>query len=461
MGFGSIAELPGGFPGYSARWPRSAASIAQVLRHNGYSTGGFGKWHLTPDDQTGPDGPFDRWPNALGFDYYWGFHGGETSQYDPLLIENNTTLGVPDERNYYFPDAMAERASQWVATQQSQAPGKPFFLYFAPAPRARRIVVPKEWSDKYKGRFDEGWDKFREETFARQKQLGVIPADAKLTPRDAAFPEWESLPTEQKRLFARQMEVFAGFQENADYQVGRVLSTIEQLGQADNTLVLYIFGDNGASMEGTPTGTFNEITGLVGVPLTAEQQLRLIMFNGGLAGWGGPNSNPHYSSAWGWAGNTPFQWGKQVASHLGGIRAPLVVSWPKRIKDRGGLRNQFTHVNDIAPTILEAAGVPAPSEVDGVRQTPLQGTSFRYTFADADASSRHTSQYFAILGNRSIYKDGWLLSGCRSCRGITRRRHWRVLPRTHGTRRKIRWSCTTSTRIFLSRKTWRPATRKR
>ena len=238
----------------------------------------------------------------------------------------------------------------------------------------------------------------------------MIPQNAKLTPRDDAFPAWDSLPPEQKKLYARQMEVFAGFQENVDYQVGRVLAAVEELGQRDNTLVLYIFGDNGASMEGTPTGTFNEITSLLGIPLTAEQQLRLIAFNGGLAGWGGPNTNPHYSSAWGWAGNAPFQWGKQVASHLGGIRAPMVVSWPKGIMDRGGLRSQFTHVIDVAPTILEVAKLPAPAQVDGVQQTPLQGVSFAYSFDDATAKSRHTTQYFAILGNRSIYKDGWLLS---------------------------------------------------
>jgi arylsulfatase A-like enzyme len=410
MGFGSVAELAGGYPGYTARWPRNSASIARVLRENGYSTCAFGKWHLTPDHQQGPTGPFDRWPNALGFDYFWGFLGAESSQYDPLLTENNTILGVPQDKDYYFPDAMADKACEWLRIQQSQSPDKPFFLYFAPGATHAPHHVPKTWSDKYKGKFDQGWDKLREETFARQKQLGVIPPSAKLTPRDAAFPAWDSLPPEQQKLYARQMEVYAGFQENADYQVGRVVNAIEELGQLDNTLVLYIFGDNGASMEGTPTGTFNEITGLIGVPLTAEQQLRLIAFHGGLQGWGGPNTDPHYASAWGWAGNAPFPWGKQIASHLGGIRSPLVVSWPKRIKDKGDVRSQFAHVIDVAPTILEAAGLPAPTQVDGTQQTPQQGTSFVYSFDDAAAKSRHTSQYFAILGNRSIYKDGWLLS---------------------------------------------------
>jgi len=410
VGFGSIAELPAGYPGYSAELPRSAATVARVLRDNGYSTSAFGKWHLTPDRHTGSTGPFDLWPNALGFEYFWGFHGGEAGQYDPLLIENNKILGVPQDDKFYFPDAMADKAVEWLREQQAQAPERPFFLYFAPGATHAPHHVPQAWSDKYKGKFDQGWDKLRGETFARQKQLGVIPADAKLTPRDASLPAWDSLPAEQKRLYARQMEVYAGFQENADFQVGRVVSAIEDLGQLDNTLVLYIFGDNGASMEGTPTGTFNEIIGLLGIPLTPEQQLRLIALHGGIKKMGERISNPHYSAAWAWAGNTPFPWGKQVASHLGGIRAPLVVSWPKGIKTKGQLRSQFAHVIDVAPTILEAAGLPAPTQVDGVPQSPQQGASFASSFDDATANTSRSTQYFAILGNRSIYQDGWLLS---------------------------------------------------
>ncbi len=410
MGFGSVAELVGGYPGYSGRWPKSAASIARVLRDNGYATSAFGKWHLTPDHQSGPAGPFDRWPNALGFEYFWGFLGAESSQYDTLLTENNTILGVPNDDSFYFPDRMAEQAVHWLQSQQSQSPEKPFFLYFAPGATHAPHHVPKSWADKYQGKFDQGWDKLRQETFARQKQLGVIPANAKLTPRDPAFPAWDSVPAEQKKIFARQMEVFAGFLENADYQVGRVLGAIEELGEMENTLVLYIFGDNGASMEGTPTGTFNEIISLLGVPLTPEQQLRLIALHGGLKEMGGPKTDPHYASAWAWAGNTPFPWGKQIASHLGGIRSPLVVSWPKRIKDKGKVRGQFTHVIDVLPTILDVAGLPAPREVDGVKQIPVQGASFADSFLDAEAKSRHTAQYFSILGNRSMYKDGWLLS---------------------------------------------------
>ncbi len=332
VGFGSISELMGGWPGYSTNWPTSAASIAQILQLNGYNTAAIGKWHLTPDAQQGPAGPFDRWPNALGFDYFWGFLGGETSQFDPILVENNKIIGVPKEKNFYLNDAMAEQSISWIRNQKAQAPDKPFFLYFSTGATHAPHQVPKEWSDKYKGKFDQGWDKLREETFARQKQLGVIPANAKLTPRDPAFPAWDSVPPEVKKVYARQMEVYAGYQENTDHAVGRVVQAIEEMGLRDNTLVIYIFGDNGASMEGTENGTFNEIITLNGIPLTTEQQLKAIKAYGGLEKWGGPDMDPHYAAAWAWAGNTPFKWGKQVASHLGGIRNPMVVSWPKRIQ---------------------------------------------------------------------------------------------------------------------------------
>ncbi|MGH7983655.1 MAG: arylsulfatase [Candidatus Udaeobacter sp.] len=408
VGFGSVSELIGGWPGYSTNWPTSAASIAQILQLNGYNTAAIGKWHLTPDAQQGPAGPFDHWPNALGFDYFWGFLGGETSQFDPVLVEDNRIIGVPKEKNFYLNDAMADHSITWIRDQKAQAPDKPFFLYFSTGATHAPHQVPKEWSDKYKGKFDQGWDKLREETFARQEQLGVIPASAKLTPRDPAFPEWDSVPPEEKKVYARQMEVYAGYQENTDHAVGRVVQAIKEMGLADNTLVIYIFGDNGASMEGTENGTFNEIITLNGIPLTAEQQLKAIKAYGGLEKWGGPDMDPHYAAAWAWAGNTPFKWGKQVASHLGGIRNPMVVSWPKRIKDKGGLRNQFNHCTDIAPTILEAAGLPEPKQVNGVAQMPMHGVSFLFTFDNANAPSRHTQQYFEILGNRAMYKDGWI-----------------------------------------------------
>ncbi|CAN5487952.1 arylsulfatase AtsB [soil metagenome] len=410
VGFGSIAEFAGGWPGYNATWPKNAAGLAKTLQGNGYTTAAFGKWHLTPDDQQGPAGPFDRWPCGLGFDYFWGFLGGETGQYDPVITENNTTIGVPKGKDYYFPTDMANRTINWIQNQKAQSPDKPFFAYYAPGASHAPHHCPKEWADKYKGKFDQGWDKLREETFARQKKLGVIPESTKLTPRDPAFPAWDAVPADQKKLYTRQMEVFAGFQENCDHEIGRVVKSIEDLGISDNTLVMYIFGDNGSSMEGTETGSFNELTMQNGIPLTAEQQLKLIDNYGGIEAWGGPNMQPHFACGWAWAGNAPFQWGKQVASHLGGTRNAMVVSWPKGIKDKGGLRSQFTHVIDVSPTILEAANIPQPKEVDGIAQIPIQGTSFVYTFADAKAKERHTQQYFEIFGNRAMYKDGWMAS---------------------------------------------------
>jgi len=364
-------------------WPRSAASIAEILRDSGYSTAVFGKWHLTPDDQQGPAGPFDRWPNALGFDYFWGFLGGEDSHYDPLLTENNKIIGVPTEKNFYLTTAMADRAIAWIREQKTQAPDKPFFVYFSTGASHAPHHVPKQWSDRYAGKFDAGWDTLREQTFARQKELGVVPASAKLTPRADAFPAWDPIPPEVKKLYARQMEVYTGFQEATDHEEGRVVDAIETLDLGDNTLIIYIFGDNGASMEGTETGSFNEITALNGITLTPAQQLEAIKAYGGLEVWGGPRTDPHYAAAWAWAGNTPFQWGKQVASHLGGTRNGMVIAWPKRIRDRGGLRSQFTHVTDIAPTLLELVGLPVPTEVNGVAQMPMHGVSFAYTFDDA------------------------------------------------------------------------------
>ncbi|MEB2343690.1 MAG: arylsulfatase [Deltaproteobacteria bacterium] len=412
MGFGMIAETHSGFPGYDAHWPRDAASLARILRDNGYATAAIGKWHLTPDDEQGPAGPFDRWPNALGFDYFYGFLGGEDSHWDPMLVENQTTLGVPTGKGFYLTTALADHAIAWIRDQKSQAPEQPFFLYFATGASHAPHHVAQEWADRYAGKFDAGWDALRVATFERQKQLGVIPPDAVLTPRPDAFPAWDPLPAEVKRLYARQMEVYAGFQECTDHEVGRVVGAIEELGLGDDTLVVYLFGDNGASMEGTESGSFNEITTLNGIPLTTAQQLEAIHAYGGLEVWGGPRTDPHYAAAWAWAGNTPFQWGKQVASHLGGIRNGMVVSWPKRITDKGGLRSQFTHAIDLTPTILEAAGVTAPAVVDGIPQQPIQGTSFAYTFDDAAAPERHTRQYFEMIGNRAIYEDGWLWS-CR------------------------------------------------
>ena len=410
VGFGSIGELPGPFPGYTASVPKDCAPFVRALQGNGYSTAGFGKWHLTPDHLQGAAGPFDRWPNAWGFDHFWGILGGEAGQYDPVITQDNTTLGVPegeDGREYYWPDDLTDQAAKWLHTVRAQDQTKPWFIYYSTGCAHAPHHVAMEWSEKYRGKFDQGWDVLREETFERQKKLGVIPPDAVLTPRPDAFPAWDSLSESEKKLYARQMEVYAGYQENADWNVGRLLDAVGEMGELDNTLVIYIFGDNGASMEGTITGSFNELTMQNGIALTPEQQLSLIDGYGGLDAWGTDAFAPHYASAWAWAGNAPFQWGKQVASHLGGTRNGMVVSWPERITDAGGLRSQFTHCIDIGPTILEAAGIPEPKMVDGIAQKPMEGTSFLYSFDDASAAERHTVQYFEIYGNRAIYKDGW------------------------------------------------------
>ena len=382
VGFGSVGEFAGGFPGYSASLPRDCAPLPRILRDNGYSTSAYGKWHLTPDGQQGPAGPFDRWPNGWGFDYFYGFLAGDSGQWDPCLIENQKVIGTPEgfydeEDPYYFPDAMADRAIEWLHGVRAQDADKPFFVYFSTGCSHAPHHVAQAWAEKYKGQFDQGWDKLREETFARQKELGVVPADAELTPRDDAFPAWDDVPDKLKAFYARQMEVYAGFSENADHNVGRVIDAIEELGELDNTVIIWIWGDNGASMEGTVTGSFNEMTMQNGIPLTDEMQLQLAERFGGLDKWGAQIMDPHYGAAWAWAGNTPFKWGKQVGSHLGGTRNPMVVRWPERITDAGGLRSQFGHVIDVAPTILDLAGIPQPETVDGIEQEPMHGTQLR------------------------------------------------------------------------------------
>ena len=415
VGFGSIGEFAGGFPGYSANLPRDCAPLPRILKENGYSTAIFGKWHLTPDGQQGAAGPFDRWPNGWGFDYFYGILGGGSSQWDPCLAENQKIIGTPDKYYdkgdpFYFPDAMADRSIEWLHSVRAQDADKPFFVYFSTGCSHAPHHVTKQWADKYKGQFDQGWDKLREEIFARQKELGVIPADTELTLRADAFPAWDDVPEKLKVFYARQMEVYAGYSENADYNVGRVIDAIEDLGELDNTLVVWIWGDNGASMEGTITGSFNELTMQNGIPLTDEMQLQLSELYGGLDQWGSAIMDPHYSAAWAWAGATPFQWGKQVGSHLGGTRNPMVVQWPERIGGAGELRSQFTHVIDVAPTILSVAGIPVPDTVDGIDQEPMHGISFVASFTDGAAPEHRTQQYFETLGNRGMYKDGWWLA---------------------------------------------------
>ena len=415
VGFGSVGEFSTGFAGYTAFVPDDCVPFPRIMRDNGYSTAAFGKWHLTPDGQQGPSGPFDRWPVGWGFEYFYGFLGGGASQWDPCLAENQKIIGTPaefynDDNPYYLPDAMADKTIEWLHAIRGQDAKKPFFAYFSTGCSHAPHHVSAEWAAKYKGKFDQGWDKLREETFARQKALGVIPADAELTKRDDAFPAWDDVPDKLKPFYARQMEVYAGFSENADHNVGRVIDAIDELGELENTLVLWIWGDNGASLEGTITGSFNELTMQNGIPLTDEMQLQLSERYGGVDAWGSPMMDPHYSAAWAWAGNTPFQWGKQVGSHLGGTRNPLVVHWPERITEPGALRTHFTHAIDIGPTILDIAGIPMPTHIDGIEQQPMHGVTFADSLTDPNAPERHTQQYFETIGNRSMYKDGWWLS---------------------------------------------------
>ena len=413
VGFGLVSEFSGPFPGYNATIPRDCASFPRILKENGYMTAAIGKWHLTPDTQQGSSGPFDRWPTGLGFDYYWGFLGGEAGQYDPLITENQKVQGVPEGEHgepYYFPDDMPVKAIDWLDRIRAERPAGPWFMYYSTGCSHAPHDVPREWSDKYKGKFDEGWDVLRERTLARQKELGVVPPETELPPRNEGFPPWDSLSETERRLYARQMETYAGYSENADWNVGRVLDAIEARGELDSTLVIWIWGDNGASMEGTLTGTFNELTTLNGIPLTPDQQMGLLFKHGGLEAWGSELLAPHYSAAWAWASNCPFDWGKQVASHLGGTRNPLVVRYPERISDPGALRSHFTHVIDIAPSVLEIVGIPAPEHVDGIEQEPLHGVTFADSLSDAGAPERHTQQYFEAVGNRAMYKDGWWLA---------------------------------------------------
>jgi arylsulfatase A-like enzyme/uncharacterized membrane protein len=410
VGFGSIAEYPGPFPGYTAARPRSCTALPRILQENGYVTSGFGKWHLTPDNVQGAAGPFDHWPQSWGFDHWWGFLSGAAGQYDPIITQDNSVLGVPEGKDagqYYFPDDITDQAVRWLHAVRAQDVQKPWFMYYSTGCAHAPHHVAREWADRYKGKFDDGWDTYREQTLARQKKLGIVPQDTELTDRPDLFPAWDSLTESEKKLYARQMEVFAGFSENADWNVGRLLDAVEGMGDLDNTLTFYIWGDNGSSMEGTTTGSFNEMTFLNGVVLDAEHQLKLIDEYGGINALGGDHTAPHFAAAWAHAGNTPFQWGKQMSSHLGGTRNPIVVSWPKRLQAKGDLRSQFTHCIDIAPTVLEAIGLPEPKLVDGIEQEPMNGTSFLYTLEDPKADERHTMQYFEILGSRAMYKDGW------------------------------------------------------
>jgi arylsulfatase len=401
VGFGTVADSASGYPGYNARWGHEYASVARVLQLNGYSTAAFGKWHNTPFDEINPVGPFDHWPTSLGFDYYYGFMAGMDNQWQPRLYRN--TLAVePSSRpedGYHFTTDITNDAIRWLHQHDAVAHEKPFFLYYATGATHTPHHVPQVWIAQFKGKFDQGWDKLREETFARQKALGVIPANAELTPRPKELPAWDSLGKEEQKLLARQAEVYAAFLAHTDFEVGRLLGAVQEEGIRDNTLVFYIVGDNGASGEGTLVGT--DLRNTDGKPASIERRLERI------DDLGGELFSNHYAAAWAWALDAPFQWTKQVASHLGGTRDPLIVSWPGHIKDAGGLRSQFHHVNDIAPTIYEVAGIRFPDVVDGVKQVPLEGTSLAYSFDHSEAAGTHHIQFFEMVGNRGIYKDGW------------------------------------------------------
>ncbi len=400
---GVVEELATGYPGYTTILPKSAATVAEVLRQNGYNTAAFGKWHNTPDFETSIAGPFDRWPTGLGFEYFYGFLGGDTNQWSPALVENTKRVEKPaNNPDYHLTPDLVNHAIAWIRNQQSIAPDKPFFAYLATGATHAPHHAPKAWIDKYKGKFDQGWDKLREEIFARQKQLGVIPANAQLTPRPEELPAWDSLSADQKKLSSHMAEVFAGFLAHTDYEIGRLIDAVDQLGELDNTLVIYVVGDNGASAEGGLTGTVNELKFFNGVPENLPQLLA------SYDDLGSPKTFNHFPAPWAWAVNTPFQWTKQIASHFGGTRNPLIISWGEGIKDKGGIRSQFHHVIDIAPTILEVAGVTAPKEVNGVKQQPIEGTSLAYTFDNPDASSHRETQYFEMFGNRAIYHRGWV-----------------------------------------------------
>ncbi len=405
-GMGGITEIATGAPGYSSVLPNSISPLARTLKLNGYSTAQFGKCHEVPVWETSPVGPFDAWPTGGGgFEYFYGFIGGEANQWYPTLYEgtNPTEPGKTPEEGYHFMADMTDKASAWIAQQKALASDKPFFVYFAPGATHAPHHVPKEWADKYKGKFDQGWDKLREETFARQKQLGVIPADCKLTARHKEIPAWEAMPEALKPVLRRQMEVYAGFLEYTDHHVGRLLDNLKRLGVLDDTLVFYVIGDNGASAEGTLNGAFNEMLNFNGMAAleTAEFLTERI------DKFGGTESYNHYAVGWAHAMNTPYQWTKQVASHFGGTRNGTIVHWPKGIKAKGEIRSQFHHVIDIAPTVLEAAGLPEPVAVNGVVQRPIEGVSMLYSFDAPKAAGRHETQYFEMFGNRGIYHKGW------------------------------------------------------
>ena len=406
VGMGTITNWSTDSPGYTGSIPKSAALVSDVLRQNGYATASIGKWHLIPDPETTLAGPFDHWPTRQGFDYFYGFLGGETDQWHPELVEGTlpARLTPPPGRedDYTLTEDLATHARAWILRQKSLAPDRPVFMYFAPGATHAPLQAPQRWIEPFKGRFDIGWDEYRRLVIERQKTLGVVPADTVLTPRPPEIPAWESLDPDRKKVAARLMEVFAGFMAQADHEVGRVIDAFRDTGQLDNTLIIYIAGDNGASLEGSLDGTDNIMEQVNGLRTPAAEVLRH------LDEIGGPLSNPHYPVGWAWAGNTPFQWGKRIGSHLGGTRDPMVISWPGHIRGGGQTRSQYEHVIDLFPTILEAAHIRQPSSLNGVEQQAVDGISFLDVLSNPSAPERHAQQYFEMHGNRSIYSGGWV-----------------------------------------------------
>ena len=413
--FGSIAETATAFPGNTGSRPNEVAYGAEIVRLNGYSTAWFGKNHETAAWEVSPSGPTDRWPTRAGFDKFYGFMGGETNQWAPFVYDGMTPVEIPEDPNYHFTTDMANKSIEWIQSQKSLTPDKPFYVYFAPGATHAPHHAPKDYIAKYKGKFDGGWDKMLEETLARQIEKGVVPAGTKLAERPADIKAWDSLSADEKKLFARQMEVYAGFGEHTDMEIGRLIDGIEATGQLDNTLIFYIIGDNGTSAEGGMNGMYNEMTYFNAVPETVEDMLK------NYDNWGDETTYPHMAAGWAIAGNTPFKWTKQVASNYGGTRNPVIVQWPKGITGKGEVRSQWHHVIDVVPTVLEAAKLPFPKSVNGVEQVPFDGTSMMYSFNNKAAVDTHKTQYFEIFGNRGVYQDGWFA-------GTIHRPAWKQLP---------------------------------
>jgi arylsulfatase A-like enzyme len=401
---GVITELATGYDGYTGIIPKSAGTVAEILKQNGYATAWIGKNHNTPAWETSEVGPFDHWPSGLGFDYFYGFNSGDTSQFEPILFENHNRVPRSNDPNYHISHDLADHAIAWMQREKEIDPARPFFLYVAPSATHAPHMAPKEWIDKFPGQFDMGWDRYREVTMERQKKLGLVPADTKLTPRPESLPAWDSLNSDQKRLYARMMEIFAGFGAQIDYEVGRVLDAVAALPDSGNTLIIYIVGDNGSSAEGGLDGETNENAAFNGVLETWQSNLKRI------DELGGPKYYNHFPAGWAWAMDTPLQWTKQVASHFGGTRNPLIISWPAKITEKGGVRTQFHHVMDIMPTILEAANIEAPEVLNGTPQKPIEGVSMVYTFNDAKAPDRRKMQIFELVSNRGMYQNGWMAS---------------------------------------------------